>query len=63
LAHKDFGALDIQQIAAAEAAVVPEEIPVNQGGKEPAYRQWLVLTLGGLLLVSVIFNIILLARG
>ena len=63
LAHKDFGALDIQQIAAAEAAVVAEEIPVNQGGKEPAYRQWLVLTLGGLLLVSVIFNIILLARG
>jgi hypothetical protein len=55
--------LDIQQIAAAEAAVVAEEIPVNQGGKEPAYRQWLVLTLGGLLLVSVIFNIILLARG
>ena len=63
LAHKDFGAMDIQQIAAAEAAVVAEEIPVYHGGREPAYRQWLVLALGGLLLVSVIFNIVLLARG
>jgi serine/threonine-protein kinase len=63
LAHKDFGALDIQQIAAAEAAVVPEEIPVNQSGREPAYRQWLVFVLGALLLASVVFNIVLLSRG
>jgi tRNA A-37 threonylcarbamoyl transferase component Bud32 len=63
LAHKDFGAGDIQQIAAAEAAVMPDEIPVNQSAlPEPAYRTWLIAALGVMLLVSVTFNIVLLSR-
>ncbi len=64
LAHKDFGAGDIQQIAAAEAAVMGEEIPVNQSAvPEPAYRTWLIGVLGVMLLVSVTFNIVLLSRS
>ncbi|MCX5690244.1 MAG: hypothetical protein NTV94_10770, partial [Planctomycetota bacterium] len=61
LAHKDFGAGDIQQFAAAEAAVAPAEIPMNQSGQQPAFRQWLVVLLAILLAVSVVFNIVLLA--
>jgi tRNA A-37 threonylcarbamoyl transferase component Bud32 len=63
LAHKDFGMGDIQQFAAAEAAVAPDEIPMNQTAA-PAFRQWLVILLAILLGVSVVFNVVLLAtRG
>ena len=64
LAHRDFGVMDIQQIAAAEAAVSTDEIPVNQAhGVEPAYRKWLLLVLGVLLVISVAFNVILMSRA
>jgi len=63
LAHKDFGVGDMAHIAAAEAAVSIQDIPVNQASVEPAYKQWMVIALGALLLISVTFNIVLLTRA
>ena len=64
LAHKDYGIADMASIAAAEAAVASEEIPVNTANLvEPAYRTWLIWILSGLLLASVAMNIFLLGRG
>jgi serine/threonine-protein kinase len=62
LAHKDFGVIDIRQIAAAEQAVATDEIPVNTANLgQPAYRGWLVIVLAVLLVVSFAFNIVLLS--
>jgi serine/threonine-protein kinase len=63
LAHKDFGAGDLHAIAAAEAAVEVQDIPVSQAGRDSGRHQWMVIGLGIALAVSVIGNIVLLVRN
>jgi serine/threonine-protein kinase len=62
LAHKDFRGADLASLANAEksaVAVIPVA-PEVEGGS-PMVRPWLFWTLVGVLVVSVTFNIILLA--
>ncbi len=64
LAHKDFAADDLSQLAAAEAqAAASAEIPVSQavGQGKPIVSQVLIWTLGVTLAISLIFNVVLLA--
>ena len=63
LAHKDFGAGDLHAIAAAEAAVEVQDIPVSQAGRDSGRHSWMVIGLGVALAVSVIGNIVLLLRN
>ncbi|MBX3409906.1 MAG: serine/threonine protein kinase [Phycisphaeraceae bacterium] len=64
IAHKDFGAADLAQIVQAEAAASAEgDIPVSQTAPAAGLSNWLVITLGILLIVSVMFNIFLLVGG
>ncbi|MBS0196892.1 MAG: serine/threonine protein kinase [Planctomycetes bacterium] len=61
LAHKDFGGVDLAQIAVAEASIKPQEIPVSQVQPQSLFN-WLVYTMGALLVISMGFNVFLLAR-
>jgi serine/threonine-protein kinase len=62
LAHKDFGGVDLTQIVAAEAKAEAAEIPVSR--IQPAsLLNWLVYVMGGLLILSMAFNIVLLSRS
>ncbi|HYE60556.1 MAG TPA: serine/threonine-protein kinase [Phycisphaerales bacterium] len=62
LAHKDIGGVDLTQLAAAEAAAAVTEIPVS-ANQPPLVRPWLFGLLIALLVISVGFNVFLLARG
>jgi eukaryotic-like serine/threonine-protein kinase len=61
LAHKDIGGMDLTKLAQAEAAAVPTEIPVS-ADQPPLVRPWLFGLLIALLVISVAFNVFLLAR-
>jgi serine/threonine-protein kinase len=58
LAHKDFAAVDLAQLAQAEAAA-PTEIAVSATDNTPLVRPWLFNLLVALLVISVFFNIFL----
>jgi eukaryotic-like serine/threonine-protein kinase len=61
LAHKDIGGMDLTQLAQAEAAAVTEiAVSANQ---PPLVRPWLFGLLIALLVISIGFNVFLLARG
>jgi eukaryotic-like serine/threonine-protein kinase len=62
LAHKDIAGLDLTKLAAAEAAAVPAEMPVH-AEQPPLVRPWLFGLLIALLVLSVGFNVFLLARN
>lgn len=59
LAHKDFKGADLAGLAQAEAAA-PAELAIDQI-KLQSVRPWLIWMLGALLVVSVAFNVILIA--
>lgn len=61
LAHKDIGGVDLTQLVQAEAAAV-SEIPVS-ANQPPLVRPWLFGLLIALLVISIGFNVFLLARG
>lgn len=58
LAHRDtFSPAALQQLAQAEATAAGDEVPVDRSGGQPVLRQWLVVLLAALLLLSVVVNI------
>ncbi|MEO1584278.1 MAG: serine/threonine-protein kinase [Planctomycetota bacterium] len=58
IAHRDvFGEADLSAVSAAEAAVVPDEIPVDSSGAA-SVRPGLVVALGVMLAVSLLFNLL-----
>ena len=59
LAHKDFKGADLAGLAQAEAAA-PAELAIDQANSS-AVRPWLIWALGSLLVISVAFNVGLLA--
>jgi serine/threonine-protein kinase len=59
LAHRDvFSPTALQQLSQAEASAAPAEIMADSSMAVPGVRPWLVVVLGGLLLISVVVNII-----
>ncbi len=62
LAHKEIGGAALSQLAAVESSS-PTEIVEASGGGGPSIRNWLFVVLCVLLVVSVIVNIVLVARG
>lgn len=58
-AHRDtFSPTALQQLQRTEAAVVTDEIPVDQSVRSQPVRQWLVVLLGVLLVISLVVNIL-----
>lgn len=62
LAHKEIGGAALSQLAAVESSS-PTEIVEAPGVGGPSIRNWLFVVLCVLLVVSVIVNIVLVARG
>jgi serine/threonine-protein kinase len=62
LAHKEIGGAALSQLAAVESSA-PTEIVEAPGGGGPTIRNWLFVVLCVLLGLSVIVNIVLVARG
>lgn len=61
LAHKDLHVADLAGLAQAESAA-QAEIPALEPAPSSLVRPWLFFTLVGLLVLSVMFNIVLLAN-